>query len=265
MIIGHSGCVVSIKDGILEKTNGDNYCANRLLNQAEKQILFRKNNSDDRIVIPEIIESIKKDSTAVIKMSYINALDIIEFLESSEKDDLDFLISVLLDFITLNIKNSVMKKIAFDVVQEKWDSVISKINFDTTIIEKKYDEFPKENLLLPIGPCHGDLSLSNVLIAGKEVVLIDFLTNFIETPFADILKIRQDTRHNWSTFRCNRDHDKNKVNESLRYIDNIIVRKFENEVFWNHYNFMQFLNMVRIIPYSDMNTTQFIMEQICQI
>ena len=98
-----------------------------------------------------------------------------------------------------------------------------------------------------------------------KIVMIDFLDNFIETPFADIVKIRQDTKHKWSCFLCDRDHDRNKINSALNYMDQYIVKRFRKHSFWPHYELMQFLNLVRILPYSEGDTTQFIMRQICLI
>ncbi len=264
MIIGHSGCVISVKNGILEKSSSKNYSADRLLLQAEKQSQFRTNNQDDRIIIPEIFDVAHDGSSATIKMEYVNAIDVVDFLGSAEKKDLDFLLDVLLDFVLLNIYGATRQEIPFSVVDEKYQKTMSSVK-DRQDIDAVYERFPKQSLSLPVGLCHGDLTLSNVLIATGKIVMVDFLDSFIESPFADITKLRQDTNHYWSCFKCDRKHDKNKVNSALSYLDGRIVQQFKEKYFWRSYELMQFLNLVRIIPYSNQNTTQFLMRQICRI
>ncbi len=56
-----------------------------------------------------------------------------------------------------------------------------------------------EQLPFPIGDCHGDLTLSNVILdplAG--VTLIDFLDTYLETPLQDVAKLKQDFIYGWS-------------------------------------------------------------------
>ena len=47
---------------------------------------------------------------------------------------------------------------------------------------------------------HGDLTFSNILydIDNGIIYLIDFLDNIIETPINDIVKLIQETKHNWT-------------------------------------------------------------------
>lgn len=56
-----------------------------------------------------------------------------------------------------------------------------------------------ETLLFPAGDCHGDLTLSNVILShSKGLLLIDFLDSFLESPLQDVAKIRQDLVYGWS-------------------------------------------------------------------
>ncbi|WP_081499361.1 phosphotransferase [Limnohabitans sp. Rim47] len=60
------------------------------------------------------------------------------------------------------------------------------------------DRFPAE-LLMPIGPCHGDLTLSNLILdPASGITLIDFLETFLETPLQDVAKLKQDFVYGWS-------------------------------------------------------------------
>lgn len=60
------------------------------------------------------------------------------------------------------------------------------------------DSLPTE-LLLPLGPCHGDLTLSNLILdTASGITLIDFLDTFLETPLQDVAKLKQDFVYGWS-------------------------------------------------------------------
>lgn len=57
----------------------------------------------------------------------------------------------------------------------------------------------EEDIVYPSGPCHGDLTLSNIILStGGGVKLIDFLDSYIETPLQDVAKIRQEFDFLWS-------------------------------------------------------------------
>lgn len=64
------------------------------------------------------------------------------------------------------------------------------------------DALPSE-MSFPIGRCHGDLTLSNVILdPASGITLIDFLDTFLETPLQDVAKLKQDFVYGWS-FRKN--------------------------------------------------------------
>ena len=51
-----------------------------------------------------------------------------------------------------------------------------------------------------IGPCHGDLTLSNIILNPAErLVLVDYLDTFFESPLQDVAKLNQDLLLGWST------------------------------------------------------------------
>jgi hypothetical protein len=52
------------------------------------------------------------------------------------------------------------------------------------------------------GPCHGDLTLCNVLCDCHKsgpgaIALVDMIDPFIRSPHQDVAKVRQDTHHGW--------------------------------------------------------------------
>eukprot|EP00744_Colponema_vietnamica_P017832 GILI01025106.1.p1 GENE.GILI01025106.1~~GILI01025106.1.p1 ORF type:complete len:440 (+),score=77.59 GILI01025106.1:48-1367(+) len=72
------------------------------------------------------------------------------------------------------------------------------------------------HIRIPLGTCHGDFTLSNVLVLtpltgdglplspraqSKEtfrIALIDFLDSFVESPLADMAKLCQDLKYGWT-------------------------------------------------------------------
>jgi hypothetical protein len=62
-----------------------------------------------------------------------------------------------------------------------------------------YVESLPSELKFPIGPCHGDLTLSNVILNSVSgVTLIDFLDTYLESPLQDVAKLKQDFDYGWS-------------------------------------------------------------------
>ena len=107
-------------------------------------------------------------------------------------------------------------------------------------------------ITLPIGVCHGDLTLSNILFSSNKYYLIDFLDSFIETPIQDIVKLRQDTSLFWSLQMYDRAYDKIRIETVFDYIDAAINDHFSStcECYNNSYNYIQLINILRIVPYA---------------
>ena len=265
MIEGHSGCEISVRDGILEKSSAGRYPIGRLQKQSEKQISFSKI-CFEGVLVPEIYDTKKRDNNFVIEMEYLSCLNAIQYLNRASKEQLDVLAKTLFRFIENNVRNSKVIKVNGNVVSEKFESVkkITGLKSLDHVFKKYYtDEFE-----LPVGLCHGDLTLSNILFSqdSGEIVLIDFLDSFIESPIVDIAKIRQDTRHKWSTFIYAKRYDKNKIEISLEYLDNKLNSMFDVFSFYKYYKLFQFMNLIRILPYArSQKTTNYLMKEICSI
>ena len=109
-----------------------------------------------------------------------------------------------------------------------------------------------EKMNIPVGYCHGDLTLSNILInpGNRKLYLIDFLDNFVETPLQDIVKLRQDTYFFWTLSMCNFKFDKIKITNILYHFDKIISQYFQKYNFYKYYKYFQILNLLRVLQYS---------------
>ena len=218
-IPGHSDFNVSVleennKTIILKKsTNKQNSL--RLEKQAKKQEDFLTNNILAKFKSPLILSKGFENGHFYFKMEYINNIDIVHYFEITGKEGLLYLEISLTNLIKDFINQSPSKLINKEIIFNKYTSIkqiIQKnnITFDFKNIDAIIHNI--EDLVLPVGICHGDLTFSNILIDRSNMItLIDFLDSFIETPLCDMVKIRQDTQYKWSQLLYNKQYDKTKI------------------------------------------------------
>lgn len=263
MIKGHSGCSINIKDGLLVKSTKDtDYPKDRLVAQIEKQKLFYEIISDKQLLVPRVVKEDFSGGYSVY-MQYFRCSNIVQYLHRAGKSDLDALAKSLCDLVDFCINKCALVTVDKHLLINKFRSIQTPSG-----MTEKFESYLDDEITIPIGICHGDLTLSNVLIKpeSNNFVIIDFLDSFIESPIVDIAKIRQDTKHGWSSFIYPEQHDKIKTTLSLEYLDNKFVEHFKKYEFYKHYELFQFMNLVRILPYSKQTkTSNFLMEQICSL
>lgn len=258
MIQGKSGCTIEIKDGkVIKSASSNNYDINRLIAQAKKQRQFSNFDLPSRLCVPTISQEIHS-----IEMEYVNHVNILQFLIYATKSQVDELVTTLCRFIDYEIQNSSIQTIDGNIILDKYESIEKKCNNIIPILTTGVPGF----LTLPIGVCHGDCTLSNILIdtLKNQIVLIDFLDSFIETPLIDIVKLRQSTKHHWECFLSSDDYDQTRIKTMLNYMDEKLVQFFEQFEWYNkYYKLFQFINFCRIIPYStNSETDDYLLEQI---
>ena len=262
---GHSGCQIGVvpEEGeiYVYKSTADPKYLTRLALQAEKQKAAAQV-AYQHIRVPEVL-SIKTDAeTTVVKMQYVYSRNFIEFFEQAGFEQVDYLIGALKYFIEYEIKQCEEQKVRADIFREKYADVRSKVeknsiyevdNEIVSILNRSQAVFASlEDMLLPVGLCHGDLTFSNVLFNGNNYYLIDFLDSFVETPLQDIVKIRQDTCYRWSQLMCTKRYDVVRLHIVCDKIDREIDNFFSQKYAWyrQYYKPMQLMNILRILPYA---------------
>ena len=264
-IKGHSGCNIDIieKDNKLyvKKSTVDPNYFKRLVKQGIKQ----ENDTclTDLITNPFITEIKTNDDSdeCYILMDYIYANNFIDYFEKASPQDIDNFIDSFITYIHNEIDKCENKKISKNVFIDKFNSVakncekndLLKDNMRVKSIlkdcEDAFNKLPNE-LEMPIGICHGDLTFSNILFTSNKIYFIDYLDSFIETPIQDIVKLRQDTKYFWSTMMYKKKYDIVRLNIIFNYIDNKISEHFENfEYYFRNYDRLQLMNILRILPY----------------
>ena len=272
-IKGHSGCSLILVESetgeLLVKKSCNQSYVKRLYHQCSKQKAYSdaiENNIYRNIKVP--YAQWKDDS---IWMKYVHSQSFIEYFERSTTQDIKKLADTLCNFITDEIKNCGFENIDKSIFIEKIKSVqencnknelidINRVNTFFVKANKYFDTI--DNIVLPVGTCHGDLTFSNILFTESGMYFIDFLDSFIETPLQDIVKIRQDTLYGWSTMMTSQQYNKAHIQMVLQYIDKYIVSKFEQTEYFKYYNMLQYINILRILPYVK---EKAVYERVCEI
>ena len=190
------------KSFLIKKTWKD---VNRGINSIKKQIDF-----DEISVSNLIIKSPKVFKTQIIDELRFEA--IMEYVEGYSGSDISLigtrelslnLRETLSMLINKNFENSKIIRIDIDLFTEKLEKIILDLANDNELknkLEILKSNFLKDKFLeIPSGTCHGDLTLSNIIVSRTgSLNLIDFLPTFIESPLWDIVKIYQDLKYGWS-------------------------------------------------------------------
>tara|TARA_Y100000004_G_C8943414_1_gene425157 strand:+ start:417 stop:1229 length:813 start_codon:yes stop_codon:yes gene_type:complete len=248
-IKGHSGCKLQLKgDRIIKTASNKNY-SDRLFLQYDKQLKFK-----NKIISTPKIYNKGKDAGCFwfeMQMMPFKTFDYLMLI--SDKTILDVITKKIVNFINGNINNN--RTINSDILINKYEDTKNKIfirhGIDVNYLNNLFYDLAEE-IEIPVGYCHGDLTFSNMLFNNSNIVFIDFLDTFLDTPLQDIVKIRQDTRYYWSLNLVNKVHDRVKIKQSLNYMDKLIEKEFSKYEFYRkYYKHFQVLNLLRILPYSN--------------
>jgi hypothetical protein len=174
----------------------------------QKQKLFRPLNLGAvRIASVEVLDFQIKSDSAELLMPYVEGISGDMFPLRATRNIGKVLNDSLSLLLTSEMAESQEKPIHVSLFKNKLKAVISATkDSDLKKILKLCTEVVESlqtDLRFPIGPCHGDLTLVNIILNPVSgVALIDFLHTFLETPLQDIAKLKQDFDYGWSFRRC---------------------------------------------------------------
>ena len=177
---GHSGCEVFISSGNVIKRASDKQYSSRLEKQFRKQKVF-----DNKFFkTPKIYKSETTDGIFWFEMELVNYKTFDEFMLTASKRDLDVVSEKIIQFIDNNCIEDV--EISVDVTlinkfERTKNLIFVKHGIDVSFLNEFFYDL-EEKITIPGGYCHGDLTFSNMLFHQDDVVLIDFLDTFLETP-----------------------------------------------------------------------------------
>lgn len=263
--LSHSGCRVEAVDAnYVQKSADTPAAAARLERQMNKQLAFRQYNRLPEFGAPAVIgHGRPARELFYFEMGRCWDKTALQFLaDAPDARAVVGLARQLCSVVEQDLAASPVQEVSREVVFEKFNRVqgeiISRrIRIDESLmgeIERRVHALP-EVMRLPVGRCHGDLTLANLFVRhdGSHVTLIDFLDTFIESPLLDVCKLRQDTRFLW-TLGLHETEDEYvpavKLRAALRQMDAVVVERFARYEWYGHYyKTFQLLNLFRILPY----------------
>jgi thiamine kinase-like enzyme len=244
---GNSGCDLTIVGDKIRKSCQTSY-NNRLEIQCKKQADF----NNDIFTAPKVYESgIDDEGKFFFNMQFVQCKTFDKVFNTATKDYLDNIIGKLLNFTKENTERTA--DFPSQMLISKYESVKNNIRVQKNINVSYLDEIfysLDETINIPVGYCHGDLTFSNLLFDGDNIVLLDFLDTYLDSPIQDIVKLRQDTKYHWSIRMLECEFDRMKLTQCLNYIDEKLDYEFsKNKYYVKYYTVFQILNLLRIVPY----------------
>ena len=163
-------------------------------------------------------------------------------------------------YLEKSLNDSYNKEICSSIFINKAAAVIESTNcqqLKSELIKCNIEllKYCNKNYRFPIGNCHGDLTLSNMIISNDGAVnLIDYLETFFESPLQDVVKIMQDFNYGWSfryetpaanlTAKIFCMHSTPSLFEGLKM-------KYKNQI-----KILLILTLMRIAPYANDKSTK---------
>jgi hypothetical protein len=247
LVKGHSGFGVELMDGLTIRKSAQGAGGERLKRQIEKQVYFLKNLQQGAIRAPEVFRMVQTARAFHADMEFIAARDFIQFLSEADRHTLDNFLGVIIGFIRRNLAQCGHVDVSERMKYKLADLAEKKV-------PAKYVRAAlrlcRHAVMVPVGACHGDLTMSNILFKTSHLYLIDFLDCYVESPLQDIVKLRQDTCFGWSLLLYQADFNPAKIQIALRYLDQHLHASFQTDDWYGrHYELFQLVNLMRVLPY----------------
>lgn len=274
-VTGNSGCKVEVvredtKLFVIKSTEDPKYVS-RLALQAEKQKKASVK-SVLNIIVPKVYTINQTTKKTSVRMDYVYSQNYIDYLENAGVHEIDSFVEAMIAYVEQEIFVSPIAECPKDVLMSKFDEIAAKVSLRKdynddmrTLLEKAGKIISRSEMLrIPMGECHGDLTFSNILFRGEQYCLIDFLDSFVESPLQDIVKLRQDSKYLWSCLMYQQPFDALRLKLISEYVDERIDKHFSQyEWYKKHYEVLQLMNMLRILPYAkDERVVRFLMRVI---
>lgn len=289
VVAGFSGCGITVRPAtdapseagvrnVLEKTSASVPYNPRLHKQLDKQEAYsRKLEQGTRrgdpnapaVVVPRVLYRREMDGAPLVAgMVFEHHTDCITFMARAPISEVKQFSSALVNLIDLHVELSEVVDVPSAVFTDKLADIKRVVGGNPALSECVADVTAMLDGLtavmgatpshsMPLGCCHGDLTLSNVLIqragAGSfRIVLIDFLDSFVESPLADMAKLCQDLVYGW-TLRMAKDTavDRTRIYIVYRHIYELLLDRFGAQPwFARYFRFFFVMNQLRVLQYA---------------
>jgi serine/threonine protein kinase len=259
LVRGHSDFQVKrLLNGNIQKlSNLENM--KRLKAQCHKQKEFVSTNPV--FIVCPVLNEFESSEAFGFEMPFCRGEVAPEYIDRASPFELRSFISHLIILVEGFIAESEIKSLDAGIISDKSMAVREYIKsnsnvptFVLALIDKHIHLIQMvRNFEIPIGKCHGDLTLSNIIFDdfNDRYFLIDFLDSYIESPILDLVKISQETKLQWTSKLIRQTHDSAKYQIAMNVIDFEIKKHFlKYEWYGKYQSIFEFQNLIRLLPYA---------------
>jgi hypothetical protein len=232
----------------------------RALRNVEKQRMFRPiDKGIARLSAADVLEFEIKSDHAKLLMPYIEGITGHMFPVHATRKIARTLSVSLSTMLYYQLDESIDRLVETRIFHDKLVEVLAATRDQCLkrLIDAALDivlTLPYE-INFPIGPCHGDLTLSNVIFDSVSgITLIDFLDTFLESPLQDVAKLKQDYVYGWS-FRNDQPVHAIKAEIMCRHHFPEAIINIE-KMYPTQIRLLTLMALVRIAPYVRDGATQ---------
>lgn len=260
---GQSGCKILLIENdegntFVRKISKDVDYNSRLKIQCKKQASFQCG----LIKTPRVLDKgMTENGLFYFDMEYVQGITLAKHIQTMEISKVKDLVSILVENLipkrTSTKGNDCTKTIFLEKIQNLRETLANKNN---KIIQDALDLLEKYewNKLTPT-PCHGDMTLENIIVKNDTLYFIDFLDSFYDSWFLDIGTLLQDVQIMWS-YRFQKDIGMNTVLRLIVFRDLLLeeIKKIDpSHIVKIYYSLLQ--KLIRIYPYTkDQLTYEFL-------
>jgi hypothetical protein len=246
----------------------------RLLKQIEKQIYFSskcRTGTLQSVSAPEIyginLPAADNSTGSIdVDMEYIPFNDARYIMLEKDRATNEWMIESAIELVDYNFSMSHTAPLGellpeFESKAAGIKSAMKKTSMvsetERLLFERQVDNLlahyrKKKDEEVPVGFCHGDLTLANMLIdpENRELCVFDFLDCFVESPLQDIAKLLQDVRHQWFLTQTVVSEERRARMVSLlsMYYEKVKA-SYCDYAFWDMVPLFEFFCLARILPY----------------
>ena len=259
LVRGHSDFQVTrlLNGNIRKLTHSKNKLC--LKAQCQKQKKFIVTNS--AFLVCPVLNEFESPELYGFEMPFCRGEVAPEYIDRASPFEVRGFIKRLIALLEGFIAESELKHIDAEVIWSKSAAVRKHITGNVNVSSSVLDLIDQHiaiiklhrNFELPIGKCHGDLTLSNIIFDdfNDQYFLIDFLDVYIESPLLDLAKISQETRLLWTSKLMHQTHDSTKYQIAMNVIDFEVQKHFSRYKWYKKYQYIfEFQNLIRLLPYA---------------
>lgn len=231
----------------------------RLKAQCQKQRKFISSNA--AFIVCPVLNEFESHGVYSFEMPFCRGEVAPEYIDRASPFEVRGFIVQLIALLESFIAESELRHIDAEVIWGKSADVREQIGGNVNISPSVLDLIDEHIAIvklhptfeLPVGKCHGDLTLSNIIFDdfNDRYFLIDFLDTYIDSPLLDLAKISQETKLLWTSKLMHQTHDSAKYQIAMNVIELEVQNHFSKYEWYKKYqSIFEFQNLIRLLPYA---------------